>query len=101
MKLYLAGPMTGIEGHNFPAFFQAARELQAAGHTAINTADFGKGDADWSEYMKRDIPLMMSCQGVATLDGWTNSKGAQLEVHIAKELGMRVDTVSYWVRAVA
>ena len=40
--------------------------------------------------MRRDIAPLMDCDTVATLPGWQESKGAQLEVLIAKHLGMTV-----------
>ena len=40
--------------------------------------------------MRRDIKALMECNTVATLPGWQDSRGASLEVHIGKELGMKV-----------
>ena len=40
--------------------------------------------------MRRDIAALMECDTVATLPGWQDSRGASLEVHIGKELGMKV-----------
>lgn len=44
----------------------------------------------WSECMRRDIKALMDCDTVATLPGWQDSRGASLEVHIGKELGMKI-----------
>src|SRR3990167_7934433 len=33
-RVYLAGPMAGIEDYNFPAFFAAAKRLRSAEHTS-------------------------------------------------------------------
>ena len=38
MKLYLAGPMTGIKDLNFPAFHAEASRLRALGHIVVNPA---------------------------------------------------------------
>jgi hypothetical protein len=88
-KVYLAGPMTGIPDDNFPAFNAAAAVLKAAGLDVFNPADHGSG-GDWAEYMKQDIPELLKCDAVVLLDGWTMSNGAQLENHIAVELGMPI-----------
>ncbi|MBS4077273.1 DUF4406 domain-containing protein [Pseudomonas sp. MBT-4] len=88
-RLYLAGPMTGIEDFNYPAFNAMAERLRAAGYDVENPADHGTVDgADWADYMAYDLTRLGLCGQVAVLPGWENSKGARLEVHIARELGM-------------
>ncbi|VVN88497.1 hypothetical protein PS718_01690 [Pseudomonas fluorescens] len=89
--LYLAGPMTGFEDFNFPAFNKMAAELRARGYVVENPAEHGVVDgADWADYMAYDLTRLGLCGQVAVLPGWENSKGARLEVHIARELGMKV-----------
>ena len=90
-RLYLAGPMTGFEDFNFPTFNKMAAELRARGYIVENPAEHGVVDgADWADYMAYDLTRLGLCGQVAVLPGWENSKGAQLEVHIARELGMSV-----------
>ncbi|GLH20969.1 hypothetical protein BR1R3_37110 [Pseudomonas atacamensis] len=90
-RLYLAGPMTGFEDFNFPAFNNMAAELRARGYVIENPAEHGVVDgADWADYMAYDLTRLGLCGQVAVLPGWENSKGARLEVHIARELGMKV-----------
>ncbi len=99
MRIYVAGPMTGLPDHNFPAFFEVAERLEAIGHTPINPADHDGATleeaianqhslGDWTAYMKRDIPRLVACDAVYLMDGWKSSKGATLEHFIAEELGM-------------
>ncbi|WP_413791808.1 MULTISPECIES: DUF4406 domain-containing protein [unclassified Pseudomonas] len=90
-RLYLAGPMTGFEDFNFPAFNTMAAQLRARGYVVENPAEHGIVDgADWADYMAYDLTRLGLCGMVAVLPDWENSKGARLEVHIARELGMRV-----------
>jgi hypothetical protein len=90
-RLYLAGPMTGFEDFNFPAFNKMAADLRARGYVVENPAEHGVvADADWADYMAYDLTRLGLCGQVAVLPGWENSKGARLEVHIARELGMPV-----------
>lgn len=97
-RLYVAGPMSGIEGMNFPAFNEAANQLRAAGYDVENPADFGVADGwVWADYLKRDIPLMLACDGVATLEGWASSPGASLEVGLAWDLAMPAESVRGWL----
>jgi nucleoside 2-deoxyribosyltransferase len=93
MKLYLAGPMTGYPDHNFPAFRAAAGALREAGHDVVNPAELDAEvgtDHPWEYYMRRDIALLVECEGIALLPGWSGSRGARLEYGIARALGMRV-----------
>jgi hypothetical protein len=90
-RVYLAGPMTGISELNFPAFNQEAERLRAEGLQVLNPADHGIVDgADWADYLRHDIAGLASCERIHLLRGWTKSKGACLEMTIAKALGMAV-----------
>ena len=80
MRIYLAGPMTGLPDHNIPAFDAAAKRLREQGHFVINPADLsaqfgtpediaylfkilygieGKGDGVW-EYHNQQAKLAQS-----------------------------------------
>lgn len=97
MRLYLSGPMTGIPEHNFPAFKQAAHQLRQFGYDVANPADLGADPAlRWEDYLRADLRLLLDCAGVATLPGWQSSRGASLEVHVAKALRMGVRPVHQW-----
>lgn len=90
-RVYVAGPMTGIKEFNYPAFNAVADQLRAQGYEVENPADHGVVEgAQWADYMAYDLTRLGLCGQVAVLPGWENSKGARLEVHIARELGMPV-----------
>ena len=94
MKLYLAGPMTGIEDLNFPAFTAGAAALRAAGYEVVNPAELNPDHTmPWAECMRRDIAALVTCDGIALLPGWEQSRGATLEHHIASRLEMSVRSV--------
>lgn len=91
MKIYIAGPMSGIEEFNYPAFHAAAKHLRAAGHEVINPAEVcPELGMPWDFYMRKDIAAMLECEAVYLLHGWSASKGACLEHHIARTLDMHV-----------
>ena len=100
MRIYVAGPMTGLPDFNYPAFFDAAGRLAALGHDPVNPARQWDGhpSAAWSDYMRRGITDVCTCDAVALLPGWGDSKGARLERRVAEVLGLDVNTLAYWLR---
>jgi len=88
MKVYIAGPMTGIPNLNFPAFHEAASRLRAEGHYVVNPAEINVDpSAGWLECMRADIRELVTCEAIFLLPGWELSRGATLERHIAERLG--------------
>ncbi len=88
-RIYLAGPMTGLPEFNFPLFDAEAARLRSLGYDVVNPAEHGIIDGyEWADYMKLDIPQLITCDTVALLPGWHQSKGVRLEHHIACELGI-------------
>lgn len=88
---YICGPMSGLPDFNYPAFNSAAKQLRDRGHTVFNPAENGlASSAPWTSHMRADIRMLMGCDRVVTLPGYRGSKGATLEVHIARALGMDV-----------
>ena len=114
--LYIAGPMRGIEAFNFPAFLAASEDLEKAGYETVNPArrDLANGFVptgcngnedladlgfDLRDALAWDLDqIARECDGVATLDGWEGSKGANAEVATAKALGLEVKSVDEWVK---
>jgi len=91
VKVYIAGPMTGIPDYNFPAFDAAAARLRDAGHDVVNPAWNGVPlDAPRADHLRVDIRNLIECDAVAVLPGWDRSQGARLEVRIASDLGLTV-----------
>lgn len=92
-RVYISGPMTGIADLNAPAFAAEAARLLALGYQVENPADVVLPDgATWADFMRADIPRLLACTHIRMLDGWTMSKGARLEHHIAISLGLEVLT---------
>lgn len=98
MKIYVSGPMTDYPEFNFPAFQEAAARLRAAGFEVEDPSEKGVIEGwSWEDYLRYDLHKVLECQGVATLPGWENSKGAKLEVYVAEQLGIIVRSVDAFV----
>jgi hypothetical protein len=103
MKIYIAGPMSGYEDWNFPAFFEAEEQLKELGHETLNPATNDGANletaiqnaisardngATWSSYMRRDLSNLVLSDSLCLLPNWQSSKGALLEVQVAEALGI-------------
>jgi hypothetical protein len=91
MKLYVAGPMSGYPELNFPAFHAEAARLRALGFEIVNPAEINTDPAaEWLDCMRKDIRYLVTCDGIALLPGWEQSRGANVEHTLARGLGLRV-----------
>lgn len=100
LKIYIAGPMTGIPKYNFPAFHAATADLRERGHKVRSPAerDIKMGfDAEvqdtpppgWSlgECLRWDLKSVLWSDAVVLLAGWESSPGAACEVATARWTG--------------
>jgi hypothetical protein len=110
MKLYLAGPMSGIPQFNFPEFARVATKLRELGYEIINPAeqdspavqaaaiksehgdwaDLPK-DETWGSILAKDVIIIAdpTLDGIIAIPGWERSKGARLEAFIALLTGKK------------
>lgn len=91
LRVYLAGPMTGIPDFNFPAFNAAEAELLKHYKTVFNPArNFdGKTDLPRKDYMRKDFEALLQSDVIAVLPGWSKSSGAKAEVAVAAQLDLK------------
>lgn len=90
-RVYLSGPMSGLPEHNFPAFNAEAARLRGLGYDVVNPVDINPDPGlSWHQCLRNDLAALLTCDGVALLDGWQGSAGAHLEVHVAHRLGMPI-----------
>jgi hypothetical protein len=101
MKVYIAGPMTGLPQFNFPAFDAAAEKLRLLGHDVFNPAQVDRElgfdpsvPSVSKEFMRsalrRDLSAICDADAIALLTGWENSHGARIEWMLAVYLGLKI-----------
>lgn len=89
MRLYLAGPMTGIEDKNYPRFMRAAAELREQGHFVGNPAEMNHQDVSYRQALAVDLAWILAiAEGIALLPGWETSKGCAVEYALATAIGI-------------
>lgn len=98
VKIYISGPMTQVRDFNIPAFNAAAKALSANRWIVVNPAVMVKPKHNnWSDFLRDNIRALMDCDAVAYLPGHETSKQSRLELHVARELGMVVKPVEWWL----
>lgn len=99
--IYIAGPMSGLPGNNYPAFRKAASELRAAGYRVLNPAENRTPDTgtSWEDWLRVSLRQVTHADGVALLPGWENSRGADLEWDVAIRLNIIAMPVEHWLQA--
>jgi hypothetical protein len=93
VKLYIAGPMTGLPNFNRPAFNVMAEKLRLLGHDVLNPAELDTDETapPAEECYRRDLVLMLQDrEGVVVLPGWERSRGATAEVFNMNLIGKPV-----------
>jgi hypothetical protein len=91
MKIYISGKITGIEDEAYKLFEIAENKLKLHGYDVVNPMKLPLNhDKSWESYMKECIVALMSCDTIYMLSNYYMSKGAFLEIGLAKELGMNV-----------
>lgn len=105
MKVYISGSITDggtlspeeVEAR-IAGFFNAEDLLTAAGLEPLNPARHGSDpDKTWLDYMRLALVDISQADAIATLPGWEESRGAVIEVHLARSLGIPVGTLMDWV----
>lgn len=88
-KVYISGPITGIDFGNRFAFSCAHCALALCGYEVVDPSEVQLDDeATWSDYMRADLKLLLDCDYICMLDDWEDSKGARIERELAENLGI-------------
>ena len=91
MKVYLAGPMRGIEDLNRPKFAAYSEQLRADGNEVFNPAAANLEGMPLGRIMAYVLCwLCEEAEAIALIPGWRKSGGAVIEFMVAKYLGLRI-----------
>ena len=91
--IYISGKITGTDDYK-DRFLKAEQELRSRGFNVLNPVKAGKWlerylapeVPTWIQYMKQAIKSMMSADSVYMMKGYKESKGARIELYLAKIL---------------
>lgn len=86
VKVYIAGPMSGIADCNRAAFHAEALHQQSKGRIVLNPAILPDGLTQL-EYMQICCPMVMMADEVIMLPAWINSQSATAEFNLAMKCG--------------
>ena len=105
MKVYIAGPMTGLPQFNVPLFDHVARQLRKQGFDVVSPAELDSPEMraaamkskdgalapleqatgeTWGEVLARDVRVLsdQGIEGIVLLPDWWKSRGATLETTV-------------------
>lgn len=92
MKVYISGKITGLEYQEaYKIFEDAEKEVRNMGGVPVNPMKLEhKPNADWYDFMEKDIAELLRCEGIYMLENWGNSKGARIEYSIATQMDLKI-----------
>lgn len=96
MRVFVSGPVSGVDGLNRDAFEEARSRLSAMGCTVLVPHDFVPAGSAWQRAMRRTVETLARADAVACLPGWEGSRGSRVEVQLASGLGIPVVPIGEW-----
>ena len=97
MRIYLSGKITGREKEDYTKQFARAESFyKTGGFDVVNPVAIGEEvlklnpNAEWQDFMIRDLEALRTCTHIALLEGWEESKGAKMEKAEAEKMGLEI-----------
>ena len=97
MWLYVICSMVEGENLNRTAFEYAKDELWDAGYHVLTPYDVVSPDMNYGEAMRTNIRMMLTCDGVALLEGRDDNRNTKLEQEVATACGLNVRPLCAWL----
>lgn len=91
-KVYISGKISGLNPDTAFSFFNNAELfLIDEGFETVNPMTIShEHDKSWENYMREDLKAMLDCTHIYMIKGWHESKGANIEYNLAKDLGLTI-----------
>jgi hypothetical protein len=91
-KIYISGAISGLDPEVVKQKFGEAEDrLQNQGWQTVNPLKNGlPAESTWEQHMGKDIELLLGCDAIAMLPGFSKSRGAKIELAVAREIGIEV-----------
>lgn len=94
MRIYISGPITGVEPFiAFRMFANAEWKIQQLGHIAVNPLKIGfhlPQDFRHQDYMDVDMAILKKMDAIVLLEDWESSKGCTQEFSYACRNDMKI-----------
>jgi len=96
--IYVSGPYTAGNGRSVEANMAAAimlgGQIRGLGYTPmvphIAVLPFRPGDNPWKSAVREALTMLRRCDALVVLSNWMDSRGARMEVWMAKRWGIPV-----------
>ena len=90
-KIYLSGKISVLRICEAIKNFESAENQLKRYAIIVNPMRLSHDhDKSWQSYMKEDIKALMYCDAIAMLPNYESSKGALIELNLAKSLGFEI-----------
>lgn len=100
VKVYICGPMSAYDDHNFKRFDEQKEILLQLGFDVFSPADSTRKlcderditpkDLQYRDVIVNDLIALSKCDIIYLLPGWEESKGAKLEYDLAQLLNIKI-----------
>ena len=87
--IYVAGPVSGMENYNRPAFERAEYTIKQCGGFPLSSLGLPEGMTQ-EAYMDICFAMIRGCRALYMLKGWEDSKGAVAEHAYAIKIGKAI-----------
>jgi hypothetical protein len=100
--LYISGAISNAPDLNRTKFANATKQLRGLGYIVINPHEICEGipAEEWAKGMRICIKKLMDADVLILLDDWQQSRGAQIEFTISKQLNYKTIALETFIKSI-